>query len=54
MSKEAATGKAHPLVKRSREEISFLLKNKYALTLADKKAAKEGKADKGEKGKEGK
>jgi hypothetical protein len=40
MSKQYATAKAGVFGKRAREEISFLLKNKYALSLADKKSGK--------------
>ena len=38
-------------MKRCKEEISYLLKTKYALSLIDKKAAKASKEEKGEKGK---
>lgn len=41
MSKEEAITKNINIVKRAKEEVSLLLKNKYALTLIDKKAAKE-------------
>jgi hypothetical protein len=51
MSKEEGAPKPNVLVKRCKEEISYLLKTKYALTLADKKAAKAAKDDKGDKGK---
>ncbi len=53
MSKEEGAVKPNVLVKRAKEEISYLLKTKYTLTLADKKAAKEEKKEKGEKVKEG-
>jgi hypothetical protein len=54
MSKEEGAAKPNVLVKRAKEEISYLLKTKYALTLADKKAAKEEKKEKGEKGEKAK
>lgn len=38
MSKEEATNKNPLNFKRAKEEISLLIKNKYALTLIDKKA----------------
>jgi hypothetical protein len=40
MSKEPVLTKPNIIIKRSKEEISYLLKNKYALTLIDKKGEK--------------